>query len=190
MFDYKKHKSLNEAVLNVVNKNHSDSLNESTVSHEDIKDIHSEVDEELKMTETLDSNKYHIDVVKGEFKTYEDGDKKYKYLYDLEKKSGSGSGPMLVTTRDLKKANKIAAKHGGKVLKTNFGTYRIVKEETDLDEQFNNLKEHFDSLIITLINENKVTSTFNIDLLYTVFAEGYNYALDKSTVTADPEVYK
>ena len=90
--------------------------------------------EETELDEKLDKDEYHIDVAKGEFKTYKNGDKKYKYLYDLEKENGDGDGPMLVTIQDLKKANKIAAKYGGKVSKTKIGTYRIVKEETELSE--------------------------------------------------------
>jgi azurin len=159
MFDYKKHKSLNEAVLNVINKK--------------------QVEEEI---------------MKAEIEYYGDPDPDAKKYNITIKKTGREKANAMGKKEDLKKYlikhldnhEYLTRKDAKDIYPKIFGK---IKEETDLDEQFNNLKEHFDSLIITLINENKVTSTFNIDLLYTVFAEGYNLALEEEIMKAEIEYY-
>ena len=75
---------------------------------------------------------YHVSVQKGKFLPSDRGggsDENLNYLHDLMNISGTGGGPMLVTISDPRIATEVAAMYGGKVLKTRYGTYRIVQSK-------------------------------------------------------------
>jgi len=85
------------------------------------------------VSEALDKEgDYHVSVQKGKFLPSDRGggsDENLNYLHDLMNISGTGGGPMLVTISDPRIATEVAAMYGGKVLKTRYGTYRIVQSK-------------------------------------------------------------
>ena len=85
------------------------------------------------VAEALDKEgDYHVSVQKGKFLPSDRGggsDENLNYLHDLMNISGTGGGPMLVTISDPRIATEVAAMYGGKVLKTRYGTYRIVQSK-------------------------------------------------------------
>jgi hypothetical protein len=88
---------------------------------------------EQGVAEALDKEgDYHVSVQKGKFLPSDRGggsDENLNYLHDLMNISGTGGGPMLVTISDPRIATEVAAMYGGKVLKTRYGTYRIVQSK-------------------------------------------------------------
>lgn len=86
------------------------------------------------VAENLDSYEFHTSVPMGDFLPSRHGKEKYLYLHDLTKKSGDGKGPMLVTVERPGTAVEIANEFGGRAVKTKLGTYRIVKDRTEVDE--------------------------------------------------------
>lgn len=91
--------------------------------------------ENAELQEGLDSYGFHKTVEKPTFQYSGHGQKGRLYLHDTSRKSGSGTGHMLATFSKEKHANEAAKKHNGKVEKTGLGSYRIYKEETDLQEK-------------------------------------------------------
>ena len=89
--------------------------------------------DEQGVAEALDKEgDYHVSVQKGKFLPSDRGggsDENLNYLHDLMNISGTGGGPMLVTISDPRIATEVAAMYGGKVLKTRYGTYRIVQSK-------------------------------------------------------------
>ena len=89
--------------------------------------------EQQGVAEALDKEgDYHVSVQKGKFLPSDRGggsDENLNYLHDLMNISGTGGGPMLVTISDPRIATEVAAMYGGKVLKTRYGTYRIVQSK-------------------------------------------------------------
>jgi hypothetical protein len=85
------------------------------------------------VSEALDKEgDYHVSVQKGKFLPSDRGggsDENLNYLHDLMNISGTGGGPMLVTISDPRIATEVAAMYGGTVLKTRYGTYRIVQSK-------------------------------------------------------------
>ena len=69
---------------------------------------------------------WHTSVNNGEFMPTKYGNKAYVYLHDLDNE-GSKGGPQLVTVNKPAVAKKLAQQFGGKVVKTDLNTYRIVK---------------------------------------------------------------
>ena len=88
---------------------------------------------EQGVAEALDKEgDYHVSVQKGKFLPSDRGggsDENLNYLHDLMNISGTGGGPMLVTISDPRIATEVAAMYGGTVLKTRYGTYRIVQSK-------------------------------------------------------------
>lgn len=92
-----------------------------------------------ELEENLDKDFFHTSVERGKFMKHKHGgtrDPNTMYLHDLDNKNKQGE-PMLVTfdPRRQSDAEKIAKKFGGKVFKTRFGTFRIIKEEVELEEK-------------------------------------------------------
>jgi hypothetical protein len=97
------------------------------------KDIPKRLSYAKGVAEALDKEgDYHVSVQKGKFLPSDRGggsDENLNYLHDLMNISGTGGGPMLVTISDPRIATEVAAMYGGKVLKTRYGTYRIVQSK-------------------------------------------------------------
>lgn len=87
--------------------------------------------------EAYDAYGYHTSVNKGTFQSSKHGEKGRTYLHDTEHKSGDGEGHQLVTFDKQSHANKAAKQHGGKVEKTQLGTYRVYKEEVEQIDEAN-----------------------------------------------------
>lgn len=98
-------------------------------------DIMNRLDEEV-VNEKLNKGFFHSSVEKGKFMKSKYGDENTMYLHDLDNETDEGK-PMLVTFDDEKEAEKAAKKFRGKLSKTKMGTFRIVKEEVELDEAKN-----------------------------------------------------
>ena len=96
---------------------------------------------EQGVAEGYDNYEFHTSVEKGKFLPSKFGNKRFAYLHDLEKTSPSTGGPQLVTIDDADTAKQIASQFGGKVVKTDLNTYRIVKPaEQDVTEGKDNLE--------------------------------------------------
>lgn len=78
------------------------------------------------VAEGYDKWGWHTSVVNGEFMPTKYGNKAYVYLHDMDNQSANGN-PQLVTFNKPAHAKKAAAQFGGKVVKTDLNTYRIVK---------------------------------------------------------------
>ncbi len=84
--------------------------------------------------ESYDKWGWHTSVKNGEFMPTKYGNKAYVYLHDLDNESPRG-GPQLVTVNKPTVAKRIAQQFGGKVVKTDLNTYRIVKPaEQEVEE--------------------------------------------------------
>lgn len=82
--------------------------------------------QEQGVAEGYDKWGWHTSVNNGEFMPTKYGNKSYVYLHDLDNE-GSKGGPQLVTVNKPAVAKKLAQQFGGKVVKTDLNTYRIVK---------------------------------------------------------------
>jgi hypothetical protein len=90
--------------------------------------------QEQGVAEGYDKWGWHTSVNNGEFMPTKYGNKAYVYLHDLDNE-GSKGGPQLVTVNKPAVAKKLAQQFGGKVVKTDLNTYRIVKPaEQDVTE--------------------------------------------------------
>ena len=78
------------------------------------------------VAEGYDKWGWHTSVKNGEFMPTKYGNKAYVYLHDMDNQSANGS-PQLVTVNKPTVAKRIAQQFGGKVVKTDLNTYRIVK---------------------------------------------------------------
>lgn len=90
-----------------------------------------------ELGEKVDNDYFHTSVEKGKFiksKIGGSGNADTMFLHDLDNKGGDGKSPMLVTFAKQAEAEKAAKQHGGKIVKTGMGTFRIIKEEVALDE--------------------------------------------------------
>ena len=76
---------------------------------------------------------FHTSVENGKFMKSKYGDENTMYLHDLDNDTEEGY-PMLVTFDDGEAAEKVAKKMGGKLSKTRFGTFRIIKDEIEGDD--------------------------------------------------------
>lgn len=94
------------------------------------------------VAENLDSYEFHTSVPVGKFLPSKFGNEKYLYLHDATRKSGSGTGPMLVTVDSLGAAKEIANEYDGRVVKTKMGTYRIVKDRNSVAEDSTDPMDH------------------------------------------------
>lgn len=94
------------------------------------------------LTENLDSYEFHTSVPAGKFLPSKHGKEQYLYLHDVTRKSGTGSGPMLVTVDSPSAAKEIANEFGGRVVKTKMGTYRIVKDRQVAAEDSTDPMDH------------------------------------------------
>ena len=94
------------------------------------------------LTENLDSYEFHTSVPAGKFLPSKFGKEQYLYLHDVTRKSGTGSGPMLVTVDSPSAAKEIANEFGGRVVKTKMGTYRIVKDRQVAAEDSTDPMDH------------------------------------------------
>ena len=94
------------------------------------------------LTENLDSYEFHTSVPAGKFLPSKHGKEQYLYLHDVTRKSGTGSGPMLVTVDSPSAAKEIANEFGGRVVKTKMGTYRIVKDRQIAAEDSTDPMDH------------------------------------------------
>ena len=81
---------------------------------------------ETDVAEGFDKWGWHTSVDNGEFVPTKYGNKNYVYLHDLDSESPNG-GPQLVTFNKPTHAKRAASKFGGKVVKTDLNTYRVVK---------------------------------------------------------------
>ena len=81
---------------------------------------------EQGVEEGYDKWGWHTSVTNGEFMPTKYGNKAYVYLHDLDNESPRG-GPQLVTVNKPTVAKRIAKQFGGKVVKTDLNTYRVVK---------------------------------------------------------------
>lgn len=79
-----------------------------------------------EVDEGYDKWGWHTSLTNGEFMPTKYGNKNYVYLHDMDNQSANGN-PQLVTFNKLAHAKKAAAQFGGKVVKTDLNTYRIVK---------------------------------------------------------------
>lgn len=94
--------------------------------------------EEGQLTPELFNRKgYHLKVRKGKFMPSETLNGKV-VLHDLENVSPETGKPKIVTFDDGVLANKAAQKFGGVLIRTKFGTYRIIprQKDTPLDESY------------------------------------------------------
>lgn len=82
--------------------------------------------DEQGVEEGYDKWGWHTSVVNGEFMPTKYGNKAYVYLHDMDNQSANGN-PQLVTFNKPAHAKKAAAQFGGKVVKTDLNTYRVVK---------------------------------------------------------------
>ena len=78
------------------------------------------------VAEGYDKWGWHTSLTNGEFMPTKYGDKAYVYLHDLDNESPRG-GPQLVTVNKPAVAKRLAKQFGGKVVKTDLNTYRIVQ---------------------------------------------------------------
>ena len=91
------------------------------------------------VAEGYDKWGWHTSLTNGKFMPTKYGNKKYVYLHDLDNESPRG-GPQLVTVNKPTVAKRIAQQFGGKVVKTDLNTYRIVKPaEQGVDESVGKL---------------------------------------------------
>jgi hypothetical protein len=81
-----------------------------------------------EVDEGYDKWGWHTSVTNGEFMPTKYGNKAYVYLHDMDNQSANGN-PQLVTFNKPVHAKKAAAQFGGKVVKTDLNTYRVVKPE-------------------------------------------------------------
>lgn len=81
---------------------------------------------EQGVEEGYDKWGWHTSLTNGEFMPTKYGNKNYVYLHDLDNESPRG-GPQLVTVNKPTVAKRIAKQFGGKVVKTDLNTYRVVK---------------------------------------------------------------
>lgn len=81
---------------------------------------------EQGVAEGYDKWGWHTSVTNGEFMPTKYGNKAYVYLHDMDNQSANGN-PQLVTFNKPTHAKRAAAQFGGKVVKTDLNTYRIVK---------------------------------------------------------------
>jgi hypothetical protein len=96
--------------------------------------------DEQGVAEGYDKWGWHTSVANGKFMPTKYGNKAYVYLHDLDNE-GSKGGPQLVTVNKPAVAKKLAQQFGGKVVKTDLNTYRIVKPaEQDVTEGKDNLE--------------------------------------------------
>ena len=79
-----------------------------------------------EVDEGYDKWGWHTSVTNGEFMPTKYGNKNYVYLHDMDNQSANGN-PQLVTFNKPAHAKKAAAQFGGKVVKTDLNTYRVVK---------------------------------------------------------------
>ena len=89
------------------------------------------------LDEKLNKDHFHTSLEKGKFMKSKYGVGEYKnamFLHDLDNKSGDGKSPMLATFAKQADAEKVAKQHGGKIIKSGMGTFRIIKEEVELEE--------------------------------------------------------
>ena len=104
--------------------------------HEIIKK-HSTMSEAVEeLDEKLNKDSFHTSVEKGKFMKSKYGSGEYQnamFLHDLDNKGSEGK-PMLVTFTRQADAEKTAKKHGGKIIKSGMNTFRIIKEEVELEE--------------------------------------------------------
>ena len=101
----------------------------------DMKKMAKEEVEELG--EKVDKDYVHTSVEKGKFMKSTYGVGEYKnamFLHDLDNKGGDGKSPMLVTFAKQADAEKATKQHGGKIIKSGMGTFRIIKEEVKVTE--------------------------------------------------------
>jgi hypothetical protein len=82
--------------------------------------------EQKEVDEGYDKWGWHTSLTNGEFMPTKYGNKNYVYLHDLDNESPRG-GAQLVTFNKPSHAKMAAAKFGGKVVKTDLNTYRVVK---------------------------------------------------------------
>lgn len=110
---------------NVMNKMNKKSLRRTR--KEEVEQIDEKLDKE---------DFFHKSVENGKFMTNKNGgtgNQSTLYLHDLDQKGSDGQRPMMVTfaSTDNKRAERTAKKFGGKLFKTRFGTFRIIKEEVE-----------------------------------------------------------
>lgn len=93
--------------------------------------IKEELDEEV-LDEKLDRHgDFHKSVENGIFAHSKYLDTTKKYLHDKDTRSGDGLSMKLATFDHEKHAQAAAKKHGGRVERTDFGTYRVTEEVLD-----------------------------------------------------------
>jgi len=93
--------------------------------------------QEEELEEKLDKDSFHKSVEKGKFMKSKYGRGEYQnamFLHDLDSKGDKGQ-PMLVTFAKQSDAENAVKKFGGKIIKSRMGTFRIIKEEEELDEK-------------------------------------------------------
>ena len=91
-----------------------------------IVNAYKEIIKKQGVAEGYDKWGWHTSVTNGEFMPTKYGNKAYVYLHDMDNQSANGN-PQLVTFNKPTHAKKAAAQFGGKVVKTDLNTYRVVK---------------------------------------------------------------
>ena len=115
-------------------------LNADLVDLESRKNYH--LMREEGVDEAYDKWGWHTSLTNGEFMPTKYGTKEYVYLHDLDNQSANGN-PQLVTVNKPTVAKRIAKQFGGKVVKTNLNTYRIVKPAVEGVEEAYQFKGPF-----------------------------------------------
>ena len=89
------------------------------------------------VSESIDKSFFHTSVENGKFMKHKLGglnDPAILYLHDLDNKGSDGKSPMLVTFADQDSAEEARDQYGGKIIRSGMGTFRIIKDSEDLDE--------------------------------------------------------
>ena len=104
----------------------------------DLDDVMKHLKEEVELEEKINKDYFHTSVESGKFmksKLGGAGNADTMFLHDLDNKGSDGKSPMLVTFAKQADAEKAAKQHGGKIVKSGMGTFRIIKEEVELEEK-------------------------------------------------------
>ena len=140
------------------------------------------------VAEDLDNYEFHTSVPVGDFLPSRHGKEKYLYLHDMTKKSGDGSGPMLVTVERPGTAVEIANEFGGKAVKTKLGTYRIVKPRESMEEGAGNVGAGIKSLFQKIYDQgdDEIEYFYYESPIFAQYWDEYEGDLDSIIAEVDP----
>jgi len=144
---------------------------------------------EKGVAEGYDKWGWHTSVNNGEFMPTKYGNKAYVYLHDLDNE-GSKGGPQLVTVNKPAVAKKLAQQFGGKVVKTDLNTYRIVKPaEQGVAEGTSNIGQQIKAAYQKIYDagDDAVEFAFNDSPIFAQYWDEYEGDLDSIIAEVDPK---